>query len=509
MRRLAIPILTAPVFMVGCAARPIKPVGTVGTLATLRNVRPDVQDVKVEQGLDQAMQHYRRFLEEAPETAMTPEAMRRLADLQLEKQFGIRAGNAKPREMAAPKPAPILAGSRAGSPNPVAAAASASLRESDQDFERRTTAEAGILAGSNAGASTTDAVRAGADPEGPLEAISLYNRLLTEYPSYKNSDQVLYQMARAYDELGRTEEAIVTMERLIHANPHSSHLDEVQFRRGEYFFTRRRYRDAESAYSGIVKLGPSSEYHELALYKLGWTLYKQEFYEEALQKYIALLDYKVSIGYDFDRKHDEDNDRRVADTFRVISLSFSNLGGPETLPEYFSKFGNRSYEDRIYSSLGEHYLGKLRYDDAAKTYKAFVALYPFHRAAPRFSMRVVDTFTQGGFPKLVLESKREFASKYGLKAEYWRHFKPEGSPHIRAQAHYNLTPASRMTTSQRRLSERPQMTCKRWRTTRLPSRPHTVSSISIRAHRRPPDVPRRLWLRMARSSAPSARRPST
>src|SRR5712671_6052209 len=438
MRRLAIPVVIAPVFMVACAARPIKPVGTPGTLATLRNVLPDVQDVKVEQGLDQAMQHYRRFLEEAPETAMTPEAMRRLADLQLEKQFGIRTGNAKPREMAAPKPAPILAGTRTGSPNPAAAAASVSLGESDQDFERRTTAEAGILVGSNAGASPADTVRAGADAEGPLEAIALYNRLLTEYPSYKNSDQVLYQMSRAYDELGRTEEAIETMERLIRANPHSSHLDEVQFRRGEYFFTRRRYRDAESSYSGIVKRGAASEFYELALYKLGWTLYKQDFYEEALQKYIALLDYKVSIGYDFDQTHDEDNDRRVADTFRVISLSFSNLGGPETLPEYFSKFGNRSYEDRIYSSLGEHYLGKLRYDDAAKTYKAFVALYPFHRAAPRFSMRIVDTFTQGGFPKLVLESKREFASKYGLKSEYWRHFKPEESPEVLAYLKTNL-----------------------------------------------------------------------
>ncbi|HEY6945567.1 MAG TPA: hypothetical protein VI431_10550, partial [Candidatus Acidoferrum sp.] len=77
MRPLAIPILIAPVFMLGCAARPIKPVATGGTLAELRNVRPDVQDVKVEQGLDQAMQHYRRFLAEAPETTMTPEAMRR------------------------------------------------------------------------------------------------------------------------------------------------------------------------------------------------------------------------------------------------------------------------------------------------------------------------------------------------------------------------------------------------------------------------------------------------
>src|SRR4029077_19723009 len=184
MPLLAILIVIAPVFMVGCAARPIKPVGTGGTLVTLRNVRPDLQDVKVEQGLDQAMQQYRRFLEQSPETAMTPEAMRRLADLQLEKQFGIRAGNNKPREMAAPKPAPVLPGSRAGSPNPAAAAASARLHESDQDFERRTTAEAGILAGGNAGASTADAVRAGADPEGPLEAVALYNRLLTEYPSY-------------------------------------------------------------------------------------------------------------------------------------------------------------------------------------------------------------------------------------------------------------------------------------------------------------------------------------
>src|SRR5262244_605825 len=439
MRRpplLTILTVFALAILVGCAARAKK--NTPGTLADLHNVAPDVKDVTVENGLDQALEQYRKIVEETPKTAMTPEAMRRLADLQIEKQFGIRTGNAKPREMAAPKPARVLAGSKTGTPNPAAAATGAPSHESDQDFERRTTAEAGILAGSNTSASPADAVRAGADPEGPLEAIALYNRLLNEYPSYKNSDQVLYQMARAYDELGRTEEAIDTMERLIRTNPRSSHLDEVQFRRGEYFFTRRHYRDAESAYLGIVKLGAASEFYELALYKLGWTLYKQEFYEEALQKYIALLDRKVSIGFDFDQTHDEENDRRVADTFRVISLSFSTLGGPETVPEYFSKFGNRSSEDRIYSSLGEHYLDKLRYDDAAKTYKAFVALYPLHRAAPRFSMRIVDTFTKGGFPKLVLESKREFASKYSLKSEYWRHFKPEESPEVLAYLKTNL-----------------------------------------------------------------------
>src|SRR5262245_13966553 len=218
MNRRAIPTVLALAFMVGCAARPNKPVGTAGTLADLRNVRPDVREVKVDQGLDQAMLQYRRYLEDAPENTMTPEAMRRLADLQLEKQFGIRTGDNKPREMAAPQPAQPLAGTPNGAPT------ASATRESDLDFERRTTAEAGTPAAGNTIA----------DPKGPLEAIALYDRLLTEYPNYEQRDNVLYQKARAYDELGRTEEAMDTMERLVRENPRSEHLDEVQFRRGEY-----------------------------------------------------------------------------------------------------------------------------------------------------------------------------------------------------------------------------------------------------------------------------------
>src|SRR5258707_15424495 len=147
---------------------------------------------------------------------------------------------------------------------------------------------------------------------------------------------------------------------------------------------------------------------------------------------MALLDYKVSTGYNFNEKHEKEDERRVADTFRAVSLSFSNLGGPDAVQQYFTSTKSRSYEDRVYSNLGEHYLAKLRYDDAAKTYNAFIALHPFHPAAPRLSMRVVETFTKGGFPKLVLESKRDFASKYGLQAEYWRHNKPEELPEVLA-----------------------------------------------------------------------------
>ena len=433
MRRLAIPMVLAPVLVAGCAANPDK-----RTLAELRNVRPDVQEVQVEQGIERAMEGYRRFLEETPETTMTPEAMRRLADLQVEKQFGIRAGDGKPREMAAPERAQEAVVTPSA-PQPAAATvAGAGPAESEREFEQRTTAQSGIALAGDSDAAARAGMAGEPDPAGPLEAIALYDQLLAEYPNYEHNDKVLYQKARAYDELGRTEEAMETMVRLIGEYPHSAHYDEVQFRRAEHFFTRRNYRDAEAAYSAIISLGAASSYYELALYKLGWTLYKQDFYEEALHKYMALLDHKVSVGYDFDQAHAEDDERRVTDTFRVISLSFSNLGGPEVVQEYYSSFGHRGYEDRVYSNLGEHYLGKLRYDDAAKTYRSFVDLYPFHRASPRFGMRVIDIFTQGGFPKLVLEAKKEFATRYGLQAEYWRHFKPEESPEVLAFLKSNL-----------------------------------------------------------------------
>jgi tetratricopeptide (TPR) repeat protein len=425
-------LLLSPAILAGCAPTPDKQ-----TLAQLRDVQPDTADVHVEQGLDRAMESYRRYLEETPKTAMTPEAMRRLADLKVEKQFGI-LGDGKLLELEAPEPAPqrIVPNTEASERPKVAGIAD--LSESQKDFERRAAEQTMVASNEQSFAVTAPGSADELSASGPLEAIVLYDQLLAEYPNYEHNDKVLYQKSRAYDELARTEDAIATMERLIAEHPDSRYIDEVQFRRAEYFFTRRKFRDAESAYSAIVASGARSEYYELALYKLGWTLYKQEFYDEALDTYVALLDHKVSIGYDFDARHEEGDERRIADTFRVVSLSFSNLGSPEVVGEYFATHGKRTYEDRIYSNLGEFYLAKLRYHDAAAAYKAFIGLYPLHRTSPHFSMRVVDIYTKGGFQKLVLDSKKDFAKTYGLHAEYWRHFAIDESPEVLSYLKSNL-----------------------------------------------------------------------
>jgi tetratricopeptide (TPR) repeat protein len=438
MRAIRSSVVCIAVVLASCAANPDRQ-----TLAELHDVPADTQDVEVQGSLDMAMESYRRFLEETSVGRMTPEAMRRLADLQLEKEYGINV-DTRIVELAAPE---LAAPERAGlpdvrdgqAPEQPAAASVAAAGESEEDFEQRATATAApTLASANAPSRVALPGAEGAVMAGPLQAIEIYKQLLEQYPNYERADQVLYQMSRAYDELGQTEEAMGVMERFIGSYGHSKYLDEVQFRRGEYFFTRKKYRDAEAAYGAIIAAGAQSSYYELALYKLGWTLYKQEFYEEALQRYMALLDYKLSVGYDFDARHEEEDERRVADTFHVISLSFSNLGGPDVVPEYYATYGSRSYEDRIYRNLGEFYLEKLRYQDAAAVYGLFVQLHPLHRVSPHFSMRVIEIYEKGDFPKLVVDSKKAFAKSYGLQAEYWRHFDVNESPEVLSYLKRNL-----------------------------------------------------------------------
>jgi TolA-binding protein len=404
-----------------------------GTLAELERLEPDINEVYLDDSLELAAESYRRYLEETPQTARTPEAMRRLADLQIEHEYGF-IGGGQFVEMSTPESSALPTENFTAAVNDAAEPS-----ESELEFEQRATQRQEILSAVTNSDLELPGAESGAVPAGPRAAIDTYQKILENYPNYERNDQVLYQMSRAYDEIGRPDDAMAIMDRFVAEYPFSRYADEVHFRRGEYLFVRKKYFDAESAYGSIINIGTGSSYYGLALYKLGWSLYKQEFYDEALQNFIAMLDYRLSMGYDFDEETEENDEHRVPDTFRAISLSFSNLGGSEVVDEYFSTNGQRSFADKIYGNLGEFHFSKLRYDDAASTYKSFVRLNPLHKVSPHFSMRVVEIYGAAGFPQLVVESKKDFATRYALDAAYWNHNEVEESGKVVVLLKTNLT----------------------------------------------------------------------
>ncbi len=427
---------------------------TDGTIASLRDVTFEVKEEKIEDSLERAMASYEKFLRKTPETEMTPEAIRRLADLKVQKGHIIIDEGFEPQyennkvvsqrislavDMQTPdtsfipfetsKDSEVIAASS----NPIA-----DISEDEQAFAERAGEKIDLsrlkkTAGSEA-VIETDMLQ----QSGIKQAIELYRGLLEKYPFFERNDQVLYQLSRAYEEIGEIEIAMLTLDKLIAQHPLSRHIDEAQFRRAEYFFTRRRFLDAEESYTTVINFGEGSAFYVLSLYKRGWSLYKQELFEEALQDFIKMLDHKIANGLQLGNIDNKIEQKRIDDTYRVISLSFSNLGGAEAIVDFFDRHGRRFYEASIYSHLGEHYLSKRRFSDAAQSYRAYVERNPLSVESPYFNIRIIEIYKAGGFPRLVIDAKRAFSKTYRLDAEYWTHFDINEKPTVLAFIKSNL-----------------------------------------------------------------------
>src|SRR5450755_4607038 len=215
------------------------------------------------------------------------------------------------------------------------------------------------------------------------EAIHLYTALLKTYPKYERNDSVLYQLARAYELNAQPERALASLDQLVAQYPNSHYIAEAQFRRGELLFSNKAYSKAQSAYEAVIKIGSASAFFNQSLYKHGWSLFKQGENERSLDSFAGVLD-SVLIS-----KHgppelieletlSRPNRELVEDTFRVMSITFSYLDGPKTIDDFVKHHTPpgrppRPYSYLLYARLGDLYMEKERYTDAADSYRAFVS----------------------------------------------------------------------------------------------------------------------------------------
>ena len=336
-------------------------------------VVPIERGAAIEGGKQKAIAGYRAFLNTAPSHELRPEAMRRLGDLQME--------SADEQQLA-------------GTDTPAA--------------------EPGIKPIAPDGAPSAADYR---------NAIKWYQDLLRAYPNYTGNDRVLYQLAKAHEQGGDLPQSLRVLDQLVAAYPHTAYRDEAQFRRGELLFTLRSYEASQQAYESIVRQGEVSPFYERALYMHGWSLFKQLRHDAALNSFFGVLDRKLAGrigGASLNELASLSRADRelVEDTFRVVSLSLSNLRGAESIPDYFAAAGRRDYEFLVYQQLGDLYFKQERIKDAADTYSAFGRRYPTHPQAPLLQAKVIEAYQQAGFASLALEAKKEFATRYGIHSDF-------------------------------------------------------------------------------------------
>jgi tetratricopeptide (TPR) repeat protein len=132
------------------------------------------------------------------------------------------------------------------------------------------------------------------------------------------------------------------------------------------------------------------------------------------------------------------NRELVEDTFRVMSITFSYLDGPKTIQDFVRRHKPRPYSYLLYARLGDLYMEKERYTDAADSYRAFVSQDRNNEKAPLLETQAIEAYQKGGFPQLVLQGKKEFVENYSFGTAYWQGRQPSSEPQVVAVLKTNL-----------------------------------------------------------------------
>ena len=367
MRRLLFPV-GVTILLAACASTEEKTLENLGDLDIKIDTEAPILGAR-----NKAMDSYWELMSTTPEQAQKAEAMRRLADLEMERS-----------EERFQKQLEVLDQSQSGG-------------EVDQQALKNITYRG---------------------------AIKLYEDALKVSIGGPQEVAILYQLSKAYDQAGDPEKALAALNRVLAIRPNAENRDELQFRRGEILFDLRRFKQAEQAYSQTVAIGPVSGYYEKALSKRGWAAFKQGKFEAATGSFFALIDRKLRTpdgSMDTEGEHLSRGDKElVNDLFRVVILSFDELGGAKAVTDYFAAREHRDYELRIYRELGDYYLGKGRVRDAADTYTAFAKVYPMHEQAFEFDLKAMDAYTGAGFASLLMQAKQDFVRRYRINGPYWK-----------------------------------------------------------------------------------------
>lgn len=248
--------------------------------------------------------------------------------------------------------------------------------------------------------------------------IADYRALLAKYPDRADNDRLWYQLSKACDLDGRSDESLQALDQLVRHYPQSEFYVEAQFRRGELLFARSDYAGAEAAYGEVVRRGSDSSFYQNSLYMQGWSQFKRNSYERALRSFTETLDLLWAKDKTLDQLARADREL-VGDTLRVMSLIFSYQDGARTITETYAKLGTRHYNAELYRQLGQLYLQQKRYRDAAETYRAYVDAYPLSAPAPDMYVALIAAYVEGNFPSEVLVEKGEYVKRYGIHSPYW------------------------------------------------------------------------------------------
>ncbi len=245
-------------------------------------------------------------------------------------------------------------------------------------------------------------------------AMDQYSEIVQRYKDFPRTDEVLYFLGHNLMEMGEDKKSLVAYRRLIEKYPKSKFIPDAHLAFGEYYFNSSKgKRDlVEKALDSYKKAAafPENQVYGFALYKQGWCYFNLADYQQAMDKFKAVVLYGEIAGAKAVEGEKGKGGRAglIREARNDFVRSYARSGGsPTDAKVEFAKLASQN-DDRY---LMMKQLANLYYEDgkdreAALAYNILIKERPLSPEAPGFQGKIVDCVLRAGNKKMTVEQVR-------------------------------------------------------------------------------------------------------
>lgn len=244
------------------------------------------------------------------------------------------------------------------------------------------------------------------------KVIQRCQQYITEYPDGRGIDDVTFQLAYAFDQLGQSKEAAQYYSRLVQKYPNSRRVADAHFALGEYHFANLDFPKALTAFTEVVRF-TRAPIRPWAEFKIAWCHFNLQRFEESLAKWKLV----VNLSNTSNTLSKGIRVRLKDEALRDMLLAFVELKRVESGMEYIDKNASDKTIGDLYNRLSELLQEKGDYDDSVKVLKKYISMKPNDFRSADLQVQIVDTANLKNDKSLlwkeVLELNRSFGPESG------------------------------------------------------------------------------------------------
>lgn len=218
------------------------------------------------------------------------------------------------------------------------------------------------------------------------KVIQRCQQFTVEYPKARGIDEVTFQLAYAFDQLGQNKQAATYYSRLVANYPNSKRVADAHFALGEYHFGLLDFQKALTSFSEVVRY-TRAPIRPWAEFKIAWCLYNLQKYQQALDRWQLV----VSLANTSSTTAKGARLKMKDEALRDMLLAFVELKQVKQAMDYLSRNASEKSMGELFNKLAGLLQDKGEYDQSVVVLKTYIAMKPSDFRSAELQVQIVDT----------------------------------------------------------------------------------------------------------------------